>query len=218
MVHGWGVTWSLRLVWHHHKGAPRDTDASRAACFVPSVSLSSNFLYTSGRHWVIFRSFQEYILSRSYFWEIGQIRICSNLYIPCKDVHQTATAILFLATPCHPQGEGTSVCRKNECKINTPARLWKSQAPIRDAGTHLLEPVPVDPPTSWALPTQTRMHWGWFGGVRDRWVGSCWGSAPHCPLRAVLPCVLMWCTKQMEVIHVPGCVKLSDYQALQRLL
>lgn len=70
--------------------------------------------------------FRNIYFCKSYFWELCQIGNCSNLYIPRMDVHQTAAVILFLATPRSPRGEGTSVCRKKECKINAPTRLWKS--------------------------------------------------------------------------------------------
>lgn len=112
-----------------------------------------------------------------------------------------------------PRGEGASVCRKKECKINGNARLGRTRH------ISLLEAVHVYPSPSQALPVRVSMHWEQqecFGGGREGQEGKMLGYDPHCILKAVLLCALVWWTKQTGVIHVLGLMELSDKQALQK--
>lgn len=86
--------------------------------------------------------------------------------------------------------------------------------------TSLLEAECMHPSPSQALPAwmlMCREQQDCFGGVREGQEGPMLGYSSRCPFRAVLLCVLMWWTNWTGVIHVPGCVKLFDKQAVQKL-
>lgn len=63
-VKGWGTIWAgITPPWRCSLGLKH----GETSVFIPSASLSSNFIYASGCHWVIFRSFQGYIFLQELF-------------------------------------------------------------------------------------------------------------------------------------------------------